>query len=304
MQFLPILSAAGSGRFLCTLALTGIFTLSSAQTLHLAYTANINGTLTDCGCGEEPVGGIDRLATLIDSLRRAHPDLILLDGGDLLRSYSLPRLNAFVLQWAARMGYDALNVGDQELVEGMAFLAAQAHPLPWVSLNLQFPALAAQTGSFRPRGELTITRDSAQVMVTGLTSPQAFSFITPPPDLRMEPPQRALLQLQAMPSGPRVLTVVLFHGDWPEAEALASQLPEGSLLLVAHSQQLRVKRLARCTLLEPGPDAQYLTSIEARFRKKGWEIHTRFLPVSRAIRPQKAIFEEAQRLLKQLKQGP
>jgi len=39
----------------------------------IVFTANINAALDDCGCSDSAAGGLDRMKTLVDSLREQYP---------------------------------------------------------------------------------------------------------------------------------------------------------------------------------------------------------------------------------------
>ncbi|MBA4072765.1 MAG: hypothetical protein C0497_13145 [Gemmatimonas sp.] len=124
----------------------------------------------------ESTRGLARLATAVDSLRRAHPGrVILLDGGDLLQgnpiTYVASRTPAMphpVMAAMNTMQYDAAAVGNHEFNYGVPFLeraVAQAR-FPFLAANAHrldgtraFPAFAL------------IERAGVKVGVVGATNP-------------------------------------------------------------------------------------------------------------------------------------
>lgn len=69
--------------------------------IRLYFLADLDGYLEPCGCQARPLGGIDRVATLIERERAAHPDSLLVATGNLF--YEHPTLEAqMVFQERAR----------------------------------------------------------------------------------------------------------------------------------------------------------------------------------------------------------
>ena len=85
--------------------------------------------------GSGRVGGLARRATLVRDLRRGHPNALLVDAGGLFDGDSdLDRLRCSThLRAVSAMGYDAVNVGADELRYGRAFLEAE-----WDSSGVAF----------------------------------------------------------------------------------------------------------------------------------------------------------------------
>lgn len=83
-------------------------------------------------------GGMVRLASLIAQTRAVHPNMLLLDAGDMFQG--TPYFNYFkgdlMLQLMSRMGYDAGTIGNHEFDNGMDGLAAA---LPFA----QFPIISS-----------------------------------------------------------------------------------------------------------------------------------------------------------------
>jgi len=124
----------------------------------------------------ESTRGLARLATAVDSLRRANPGRVLLvDGGDLLQGNPMtfvasrtPAMPHPVIAAMNAMQYDAAAVGNHEFNYGLPLLeraAAQAH----------FPFLAANTR--RPDGTrgfpafALLERAGVKVGIVGATNP-------------------------------------------------------------------------------------------------------------------------------------
>ncbi len=62
------------------------------------YIANINGNLENCDCGNPSLGGLDRIAKIIQDERNENPEVLFIDGGLTLNSYPFPELDSSILR--------------------------------------------------------------------------------------------------------------------------------------------------------------------------------------------------------------
>ncbi len=124
----------------------------------------------------ESTRGLSRLATAVDSLRRAHPGrVILLDGGDLLQGNPMtyvasrtPALPHPVMAAMNAMQYDAAAVGNHEFNYGLPFLEhaiAQAR-FPFLAANARRPDGSRAFPAF-----VIIERAGVKVGIVGATNP-------------------------------------------------------------------------------------------------------------------------------------
>ncbi len=75
--------------------------VTQSASIRLYFLADLDGYLEPCGCQARPLGGIDRVATLIERERAAHPNSLLVATGNLF--YEHPTLEAqMVFQERAR----------------------------------------------------------------------------------------------------------------------------------------------------------------------------------------------------------
>ncbi|NUR32790.1 MAG: hypothetical protein HOQ30_02165 [Gemmatimonadaceae bacterium] len=126
----------------------------------------------------DPVRGLSRAATIVDSLRRAAPGrVILIDAGDLLQGNSLTYVAARVVPADGphpviaamnAMQYDAAAIGNHEFNYGVPFLERAVR-------QAKFPMLAAN--AYRPDGGVAFTqwtlveRGGARIGIVGATTP-------------------------------------------------------------------------------------------------------------------------------------
>lgn len=80
------------------------------DTLVVVYTSNNLGSILDCGCGNENYGGFPRKKSAIDSLRKKIPNLVLVDTGNFLTSYTGNFLdNEYILRAYKLLNYDFIS---------------------------------------------------------------------------------------------------------------------------------------------------------------------------------------------------
>ena len=108
------------------------------QALTFLFTCDIRGRLVPCGCFTGQLGGLTRIATLFGP--NSATDEIRVDVGDALAGGAdYERIQyRYIQQGFARMGYEALNVGQREARLSAAQLREikASAPVPMLSANL------------------------------------------------------------------------------------------------------------------------------------------------------------------------
>lgn len=131
---------------------------------------------------EDPIRGLARAATIVDSVRRAAPGRVLLvDAGDLLQgnpfTYTAARVtrdrrNAIVAAMNA-MRYDAAAIGNHEFNYGVPYLdsaVAQAN-FPFLAANARFTDHDRTHRAAPFRGSTLVRRAGLRVAIVGATTP-------------------------------------------------------------------------------------------------------------------------------------
>jgi len=134
------------------------------------------------GNREDPVRGLTRAATIVDSVRRAAPGRVLLVGaGDLLQgnpfTYTVARVtrtrrNAVIAAMNS-MRYDAAAIGNHEFNYGVPYLdsaIAQAR-FPFLAANARFTDRAPRHRARPYRGRTLVQRAGLRVAIVGATTP-------------------------------------------------------------------------------------------------------------------------------------
>lgn len=134
----------------------------------IVYSGNVLGELKPCGCDkEEDQGGIERRMSYLKQVKE--PNTLLVDLGDNFKgSTRQGKLKALTLMKAlARMNYDAITLGDKDLLYGNGFLGSIPN-IPWVAANLQLEGLTL------PPSRTRVLANGLKIFVTAVADPDLF----------------------------------------------------------------------------------------------------------------------------------
>lgn len=201
--------------------------------------------------GTDQLGGLLRCATLIEKLRAAHPNLLLVDCGDLYQGSMESFLsNGLIMNRALDwLGYDAWVLGNHEFDWGLDVLAAAVD-------DSAVPILAANM-TVRPGGSNPLPQvrpyiirnvDGVRVALVGLSS-EAIPYWSRPHLLgdllfgdSVEALQRVMPDVRA--ERPDVMVLLLHQGYRPFGDShanrvnrIARHFPEFDLIVGGHSHQ-------------------------------------------------------------------
>ena len=151
----------------------------AVRRLTLVYTGNSAGFLETCGCKVNQSGGMARRATILNQLRRAHPNVLLLDAGS---SFSRPederrpdffaeQEQRFYLRLQESMGYGAAAIGMNELWFGLPYFRSMTRGVttPYLVANV------LQDGRPVAPADTLLRSGGLRVAVVGLFEPPRVS---------------------------------------------------------------------------------------------------------------------------------
>lgn len=145
-----------------------------ADKLVLVSTSDVKAKTTPCGCSI-PKGGLSRRAGFTDSLRKAHPNVLLVDAGGWFPDAQGERDDAPFMAEAMRdLGIAAAGLGDRELMFGRSFLLAalERAPVPVTCANL-WDRTPGQPRRTLARPSLLVKAGKQKVGFFGLIAPNA-----------------------------------------------------------------------------------------------------------------------------------
>jgi hypothetical protein len=183
-------------------------TESRSGEVFIIYSGNALGELKPCGCDkEEDQGGIERRMSYLKQMMPQEPNTLLVDLGDNFKgSTRQGKLKAqTMMQALARMNYDAITLGDKDLLYGNGFLNSLQN-IPWVDANLQLEGLTL------PPSRTKLLANGLKVFVTAVADPDLF-YASSDSNVKLSDPLAALQQQleAARKSASPDLVVVLTH---------------------------------------------------------------------------------------------
>lgn len=258
---------------------------AEGEKIHVIYTGNLNAALDDCRCEGRLVGGMTRILPLLEQLRDSLQTPALVDAGDFLSSYSYPEVNRAMLRLLKRAEYDALNLGDQEFVEGADFLENwqrySRRRLPLVSANAEVKLNG--DGIVAPYN--IIRKGKHIIAVIGLVEKEAFEFISAG-DMPVTAPRDRLHTLRFLASETDI-QLLLYHGDTNNLPALVREHDWLDAIVVGNNQQLSEKVENGTLIVESGTDGEYIGLLSATFSRNKWKIANQFFEITRELETDK-----------------
>jgi len=243
---------------------------------------------------DDTVGGVARLATLIDKRRaEVKGPVLLVDGGDITMGtlfHTVSRETGGELQLMARMGYDAVTLGNHDFdfrPEGLAQMirAAQAGDgcPPIVASNLVLDpadprddALEALVAEGAIRRKLVIERGGLRFGIIGVLGVAAYEVMGQAEPVTIDDPTETIRELAGeLRDVDRVdVVIVLSHSGveregtvWSGEEvAFLENVPEADLVVGGHSHTaLRDPVLVKGRpVVQAGSDTKFLGELTMR----------------------------------------
>ena len=190
---------------------------------------------------EKRVGGLPARATIVERIRRDHPNVLLLDAGDLNTGRLVS--NMFQAEPDVRgynaLGYDAVALGNHEFDPPRSVLRRQMDmaAFPFLSANVR-----TRGGSLLAQSHRVFSFDGFRVAVLGLTTPETREIARPENvrDLVFEDPVETARALVPVLRREADLVIALTHlGIYPGtdkgARRLAREVPGIDLIVDGHT---------------------------------------------------------------------
>lgn len=235
-----------------------------ARTAELFFSTELDGYVEPCGCTSEPLGGLQRLATVVGRSEVPHG---LIDAGNLLfptewDDLTRPQhlLKSHIVARAYRnMGALALNVAPADLMAGADHLLAlqQEGAVPFVSANVR----PRKHGPEIARSFIR-TVGGVRFGITGVALPEAVAQVSR--DVAVIEYAPALnSELEAMRKGGAEVVVVLAHLGEAAALELARLIPRIDVIVRAPGTPIErkpspPKQVGPVLVVEAGSQGQHV----------------------------------------------
>jgi 2',3'-cyclic-nucleotide 2'-phosphodiesterase (5'-nucleotidase family) len=160
--------------------------LADFREVLIIYTGNLLAELKPCGCSkEEDQGGIERRMQYLKEVRTKNPYTLLVDTGDHFKEPTRQgKLKAETLLTAtAQMQYDAVALGEHDLLYGSKFLQDRTQ-IPWIAGNLKIEHFEP------PRSRVKTFTNGLKVGILAVAEPGLFYDYF---GLTMDEPEKTIL---------------------------------------------------------------------------------------------------------------
>ena len=229
---------------------------------------------------------------LRDQARQERPErpLILIDGGDMFKpgQHYQALYGEFFMQALNLMGYDAFNIGDGELREGMDVITAmkQTARFALISTNARSSEAAALWQPYR-----ILEVHGVRLAVLGAVDPGLMAKTNQ--TITVEPPRSQVeKQLEAL-RGKADIHILMAHMSLEKSVDLATQITGLDLVVAGHvSHPVEGQNAGRTLVVSPGKKGENIIVADLvwnRRDKKISAIESRLVPLDSSIAGDPAI---------------
>ncbi|MCI2425013.1 5'-nucleotidase C-terminal domain-containing protein [Candidatus Acetothermia bacterium] len=243
----------------------------------------------------EYIGGMARIATLVNKIRAEQPKTILLDGGDTIHGTNLANMTSgeSVISVMNALGYDAMVVGNHDFNYGLDVLEKRAK-------QAEFPILAANVRfkngdpvPFLPPYTI-IKKEGLKIGVIGITTTRT-PWITHPDNVAklkfLDPvpvTQKYVAELQDKVD----MIVLLIHAGTEEEQRIIEKVPGIAISVSADTHEERYVVKERVILVDSGEHGKVLGRLDGVLQDGTLISHShRFIPITPVIEKYAAVEE-------------
>jgi 2',3'-cyclic-nucleotide 2'-phosphodiesterase (5'-nucleotidase family) len=233
-------------------------------TLRILANADSRAELHPCHCAGGSVGGLALRSALFKRVRAGRTDLLVVDGGDFTpgpEETLATERGAFMLEVMPLMAYDAVAVGELDLVGGLDRLRRTAGAVPLVCANLELAPGVAEIPSVR-----WVEYGGRRVAVTAFLDPVLFyelpgALDVDPDSLLVSDPAAGLARALDEIGEGADLVVLLAHGS--ETVLVEILPPQGvDVVLLGHEHEADRYPGEAPFVLRPGEHSRAVADLE------------------------------------------
>lgn len=207
----------------------------------VVYSGVTHGSIEACGCVGNPAGGLTKELTLVEQLRARGTPMLYVHPGDLFpydkAKPGVPSKVPYVAEAAALMGYDAMAIGDQEFIDGLATFrkVAAQHKLPFLSENLR-----DGEGKRLAPGYLIKDVGGIKIAVCAVAGGERYLYLDEEfmKEVKIEPVADAVEGMLKELAGRADYIVLLSQQDKQLDRELAKRFPRINAIIGGHDEEL------------------------------------------------------------------
>ncbi len=235
------------------------------EKLTVVYTNSLNGYLDDCGCKDNPKGGLLMRASEINRIRSVNNNTLLLESGDFFAPESDDLLIKYIIKGYKYIQYDVISPGDQEFSSGIEKFLNYSNELPFVCDNF----LINQKNSWKPVFDRyrIIVKNNTKIGIIGTIHEHAFKYyperITK--DIRiLDQVKEINRDIEALNAENVQYIILLSHSGYDRDKELAAGINGIDLIVGGHSQTWLKKpeKVGNTIIVQAGADGARIGILE------------------------------------------
>jgi 5'-nucleotidase/UDP-sugar diphosphatase len=241
---------------------------SQNQSIVVVYSHNTNGILENCHCPERSYGALEKRAVVIDSIRRAEKEILLVDTGDILDIREDRLLHEYITRAYGKMKYDFWVPGDQDFVEGPDFFLNQ------LSGQLGNLVVSNIYNKNKPVGESYVIKEygKLKIGITGTIREDLYQYLEQPAAgiFSFKDQMRNLKPVIKSLTQNTDYIILLSHSGIDRDREIAAEFPVLGLIIGGHSQTLLLnpEKIGSTYLTQIGESGYRLGMIKFHFQNK------------------------------------
>lgn len=252
--------------------------ITPGKAFHILYISNLNGAIESCECGDPPLGGLSKIAAVVNDYRKKYKNVVFVDGGDAFNSYPYKQLNTAVADAFKIIQPDIWAIAEQEFVDGYDFFESQIS-----KSNIRFLA-----GNYTVKNLLFSKEYSVD---TGTDKIVFKSYLQP--ELVKDELKADKIQFQGI-SGIEdvrddVFNILLFHGTEKDYLLKKNILKKYNLILLAHQAVPIFDPDAKPAVFGGLFDGEKILHISLHKSGSGFKINAGFIEIFQSIESDPAV---------------
>lgn len=242
-----------------------LFNCLEAIQITIIYTNSANGRLESCNdCPSERYGGLIRRISFINSIRKKYKNVIIVDSGDFLPVEEDILVSEYCLKLLTNTKYNAINIGDQEIINGVDILKKYADKLPFVSANIEI-----KDNFVKP---FVIEKiKNINIGIIGVLDISTLTLIDKNKlkNIKVYSHKEILKNLVQQLKETVDIVIVLSHCGVEEDKHIAKEIPGIDIIIGAHSQTLiqQPYKIGTALILQAGQNGYYVGKLELKVKK-------------------------------------
>ncbi|MFO7914339.1 MAG: hypothetical protein R6U43_01445 [Candidatus Krumholzibacteriales bacterium] len=245
-----------------------------ATEISLIFSSDLRGNIRSCGCAEQDMGGLGRMATYVKGVKAEPGNTIYVTSGDNFSSdFSFTRDMAdLVMESFQFMGLDLYTPGEYEFVFGLDYLKGiqSTYSFDFIAANL----VNSSDGQpvFSPVYVVREMDTGLKVAITGvLDDGIVFPGYIDNSGFRLEPEEEALRKVVPRMREEADLLVLICHMGIEDAKKLLGSVDAFNVAVLGHERPKldKVVTVGKTVLLGAGGQGKYMGRLNCLIDRNG-----------------------------------